>query len=216
MFDRILRALFVLLVVRPIVFILLGVSVRNRDKLPHKGPAILIANHNSHLDTAILCSIFSLTDLHYVRPVAAADYWLKNPFISWFALKIAGIIPIARKKDPNAPKSDPLEAVSEGLAQGWIVIYYPEGTRGEPERMSGFRSGIARLAERHPEVPIVPIFMHGTGKALPRGEGLLIPFCCNIYVGDSMKWNGEQQRFLTMLEGKVRDLAGQAKMPAWD
>lgn len=216
MLDRLLRALFVLCVVRPVVFILLGVNLRNRDKLPKRGPAILIANHNSHLDTAILVSVFPLSDLHYVHPVAAADYWLKNPFISWFALKIAGIIPIARKKDVNNPSADPFEGISAALKQDQIIIYYPEGTRGEPERMTQFKSGISRLAERHPEVPIVPMFMHGTGKALPRGEGLLIPFCCNIYVGDPIQWNGDRDRFLAMLEGKVHELAKEAKFPAWE
>ena len=52
---------------------------------------------------------------------------------------------------------DPLAPVGQALAVNAIVIFYPEGTRGEPERMGKFKSGIARLAERNPEVPVIPV-----------------------------------------------------------
>jgi 1-acyl-sn-glycerol-3-phosphate acyltransferase len=215
MVNRALRYLFVLLIVRPVVFILIGVNLRGREKLPSTGPAIVIANHNSHLDTAILVSLFPLSTLHLVHPVAAADYWLKNRLLAWFSLNIAGIIPIRRSRDPK-DETDPLADVSRALGDGQIIIYYPEGTRGEPEHISHFKSGIARLAERHPQVPLIPIFMHGTGKALPRGEGLLIPFCANIWVGDPVLWNGDRSTFTPFLEAKILEMAERAKAPKWE
>jgi 1-acyl-sn-glycerol-3-phosphate acyltransferase len=213
--NRALRFLFVLLVVRPIVFILIGVNLRGREKLPAQGPAIVIANHNSHLDTAILVSLFPMRTLHLVHPVAAADYWLKNPFLRWFSLNLAGIIPIRRSRDPKIT-DDPLASISKALEEGQIIIYYPEGTRGEPEHISHFKSGISRLSEKHPKVPLIPIFMHGTGKALPRGEGLLIPFCANIWVGEPLYWNGDKNTFTPWLESKILEMAERAKAPKWE
>jgi len=74
MLPRILKIIFFGLIIKPIVLIVLGLNIRNRDKLPVDGPAVIAANHNSHLDTMVLMSLYPLSIIHKVRPVAAADY----------------------------------------------------------------------------------------------------------------------------------------------
>ena len=95
--KRALQFLFFLLVVRPVLLVILGMNVRGRENLPAKGPAILVANHNSHLDTLTLMALFPLKELHLLRPAAAADYFLANKWLKWFAFTIINIIPLARK-----------------------------------------------------------------------------------------------------------------------
>ena len=70
-----LRWLFFALVVRPIALIVLGMNVRYRERLPERGPALIVANHNSHLDAVVLMTLWSQSRLRFVRPVAAADYF---------------------------------------------------------------------------------------------------------------------------------------------
>ncbi len=96
MFKQALRWIFFAIIVRIIVLILMGTNIRHRENLPQKGPAILVANHNSHLDTLVLISLFPLSKLSWIQPVAAADYFLSNKLFSWFARNIIGIIPIHR------------------------------------------------------------------------------------------------------------------------
>ena len=52
--------LFFALVVKPLVLIVLGINLKGREKLPLKGPAIIAANHNSHLDALVLMSLYPL------------------------------------------------------------------------------------------------------------------------------------------------------------
>lgn len=94
--NKAARWFFFAVIVRFIVLIVMGLNVRHREKFPSKGPAIIVANHNSHLDTLVLISLFSLKELPKIHPVAAADYFLSNAWLAWFAKKIIGIIPISR------------------------------------------------------------------------------------------------------------------------
>jgi|688.fasta_scaffold10488_2 1-acyl-sn-glycerol-3-phosphate acyltransferase len=210
---KILRTLFFILVVYPIVHILLGLNVRNRHLLPTHGPAILAANHNSHLDTGVLMALFPLRMVSKVRPVGATDYWYRNRWISWFSRNIMGIIPIDRERTDK--DADPLEASYAALAQGDILIFFPEGSRGEPEQLSDFKAGVTLLAERFPEAPVVPLFMYGMGKAWPKGTMLFVPFFCHVIVGQAMHWEGERLGFMRRFKAQMRQLVAGANFPAW-
>lgn len=183
--SRILKVLFFALLIKPIVFIVLGLNVRFREKLPLKGPAILAPNHNSHLDTMVLLSLYPLSVIHKVRPVAAADYFLTNRFIAWFSLNIIGIIPLDRSG--KAQRNELFSACHEALNNDDILIMFPEGSRGEPEQMSDIKKGLYYVIKEHNDTQVTPIIMHGLGRALPRGEALLVPFNCDVIIGEPIK-----------------------------
>ncbi|MBL7661462.1 1-acyl-sn-glycerol-3-phosphate acyltransferase [bacterium] len=189
-----LKILFFLLIVRPLVLIVIGLNISGRDKLPKKGPALVVANHNSHLDALVLLSLFPLRMLKIVRPVAAADYFFKNKWLKFFSQNVIDIIPIDRKL--GSVKQDPLEPIEQALSAGQIAILFPEGTRGEPEQLQEFKTGIAHLGARHPDVPIIPIFMHGLGKSLPRGEAILVPFFCDVFIGAALSGGTDKKQLM--------------------
>ena len=212
--SKFLRFLFFVLVVRPLVLVVIGLRIRNRERLPAGGPAILAANHNSHLDTMVLMALFPLRMLLKLRPVAAADYFLVNPVLAWFALEIVGIVPISRKG--GSAHEDPLAGAEAALDEGAVLILFPEGTRGEPEKLSAFKAGVAHLAKRRPDVPVIPVFLHGLGKALPRGETLLVPFFCDVMVGESLKWEGDRVSFMDALTRRMQALASEGQFTPWE
>ncbi|MEK8016955.1 MAG: lysophospholipid acyltransferase family protein [Candidatus Parabeggiatoa sp.] len=208
-----LRWLFFALVVRPLILIVIGLNIRHRERLPHEGPAIIVANHNSHLDTLVLMSLFPLKRLSQIHPVAAADYFLRNRLLAWFALRIIGIIPIARKMQAH---KDPYEAAYTALSEGKILVLFPEGSRGEPELMSQFKNGIARLAKNCADVPVIPIFLHGLGKSLPKGESILVPFFCDVFVGKTLTWEGDKKRYMQKLDSAMLDLENEEQFALWE
>lgn len=210
--SRALRFLFFLLIVRPIVLIILGLNVRRGHLLPETGPAIVVANHNSHLDALTLMTLFGMNRLPSVRPVAAADYFLRNRVLAWFSTEIIGIIPMQRTREA---KSHPFAGIAQALEADQILILFPEGSRGEPEELAEFKAGVSLVARRHPTVPFVPVFLHGLGKALPRGEGILVPFFCDVFVGDAMTWTGDRDSFMQELDDRMRRLAEEGHLPPW-
>jgi len=210
---RLLRFLFFGLIVRAVTGIVLGLNVRHRERLPQQGPAILAANHNSHLDTLVLMTLLPLRLLPKLRPVAAADYFLRHPVLAWFALNIIGILPIRR--GGVRTEDDPLAPLVAALARDEILIFFPEGSRGEAEQLAEFKSGLARLKERCPEVPVIPVFLHGLGKALPRGEAVLVPFFVDVFVGEPVPWTGDRARYMVAFREAIVHLAGEGHFPAW-
>lgn len=211
--KKLLRPLFFIFV-RIGVTVLLGLNIRRRDLLPKTGPAIIIANHNSHLDTLVLQSLFPLNKLSNIKPVAAADYFSRTRHMAWFANNIINIIPIERSRVIKG--ADPLAGCYRALDNGNIIIIYPEGSRGEPERISHFKKGIAHLAERYPDVPVIPVFMHGLGKALPKGEIILVPFFCDIYIGEKIIFSGNRNEFMAKVTRSFEQLAAEGHFSEWE
>ena len=212
---RILRLAFFTLFVWPVILIFMGLNVRHRERLKLKGPAILVANHNSHLDVAVMMSLFPIKTFQKIKPVAAADYFLRSPRLAWFSKNIVGIIPIARKKEDRKHGVDPLADIQKSLDDGHIIIYFPEGSRGNPEEMTELKKGIAHLSAHNPDVPILPIFMHGLGKALPKDESFFVPFIVDVVVGEAFTYLGSKDACMQHLNQTFAELKSELPIKEW-
>lgn len=211
--NKLLRFIWYNIIVRFVVMIGLGMNVRHRQRLPVNGPAIVVANHNSHLDTMVLMTLLPARLLPKVQPVAAADYFLRNKLVAWFALNIIGILPLSRKPKKG---EDLFAGVHQALNDDRILILFPEGSRGEPEQMAYCKQGIARIAEKHPQVPVIPIYLYGLGKALPKGEAIFVPFFCDVFVGESIKWSGDRKTFTREVEQAFQQLSDEGQFAEWE
>jgi 1-acyl-sn-glycerol-3-phosphate acyltransferase len=213
-FTRLLRFLFFAVVVRAVILVALGLTVRHRERLPGDGPAVLAGNHNSNLDALALMSLMSLRLLPKLRPVAAMDYFYTSGLRAWFANNIIGIIPV--KRGSGKEGGNPLQLAEEALDRGEILVLFPEGTRGEPEKLQAFKKGIGHLARARPKVPVVPVFIYGLGKALPKGSALLVPFNVSVTIGEALYGKASHDAFVASLEKAMTALAAEEKVPAWE
>jgi 1-acyl-sn-glycerol-3-phosphate acyltransferase len=211
---RWLRLMLIVLVARPLARFFTGADVTGRDLLPIKGPAIVAANHNSHVDTLLLLTIFRARAVHLVRPAAAADYFLKDPVIGWVSQNLIGIVPVARKRAGTG--EDVLAPAREALARGEIVVVFPEGTRGDAtDEMAQLKNGVARLAEAFPEAPVTPVWIQGAGRVLPKGKVIPVPMTCAVLVGEPLNWQGRRTAFMEGLRDSLLALKAQAPPLRW-
>lgn len=171
--------------VRPMLRWFWGIRYRRRHNLPDEA-CIVVANHNSHLDAAILMSAFPLGRLPRVHPVAAADYFGKTAWRRAVAMVWMNALPIER----SAPAGrDVLSPMIDALAEGDSLIFFPEGSRGEPGVVAPFRPGIGRIVKAVPGVAVVPVFLSGAERSLPRGEAVPVPLGIDVSIGKARSFD---------------------------
>jgi 1-acyl-sn-glycerol-3-phosphate acyltransferase len=202
---NLVQMLVFVIAIKPFMALFIGLRVRGREHLVQPRPFVLIANHSSHLDTISLLSLFPLSRLRRIRPVAAADYFERNRFVSLFTKTLFNILPIARKNITT--ENNPLRRMRDALEAGDSLLIFPEGTRGSGEQMGEFRSGVAHLIEKVPGVPVVPAYLVNMGRSLPKGEFIPVPFFCEIRIGAPRVLSGSRQEINRALESAVRELA---------
>ncbi|KSB89286.1 hypothetical protein AS593_12100 [Caulobacter vibrioides] len=222
---RLLRFLLLVLVARPLALFMTGADVSGRERLPLKGPAIIAANHASHVDTLLMLSIFPSRAVSKLRPAAAADYFLRDPVIGWFSRHVIGIVPVARSKAGRRAAQglgqgegeDVLAPARAALAAGEIVLVFPEGTRGDgaSDAMGQLKGGVARLAEAFPDAPVIPVWIQGAGRVLPKGASVPVPLNCAVLVGEPVAWTGRRAAFMDALREAMLALKAQAPPLRW-
>ena len=122
-------------------------------------PAIIISNHQSHLD--LMC----LMMLNPKLIILTNDWVWNNPFYGRL-IKYADFYPVSNGIEQNVDK------LSERVQKGYSIVIFPEGTRSEDCSILRFHRGAFYLAEQL-NIDILPIFIHGVGHALPKKDFML-------------------------------------------
>jgi len=140
---------------------------------PSRGGIFLI-NHQSYLDP-----IFA--GVRLTRPVSylARDTLFRIPLIGWVC-RSTYVIPISR----TAFRGGSIRTALGRLEDGFLVGIFPEGTRssGPPEH---FRPGFLSLVRRA-DVPVYPVAIVGSDKAMPKGAWFVRPAKVTVVYGEPL------------------------------
>lgn len=182
--KRLVLMLIYSVIMRTVLRLFTGIKLVNGQYLKRNTPCIIVGNHNSHLDSVVILSSLPSKQLIKTHPIAAGDYFGKTPFKASLTRYFVNAILIPRSR-PKAGEEgpDPIQLMIDVLDKGDSLILFPEGSRGEPEKFQRFKRGIGLILEQRPEIPIIPVYMKGLGKVLPKGDAMPVPFDSYIQVG---------------------------------
>lgn len=168
---------------------------------------IYFANHTSHVDAILIWASLPAALRRMVRPVAAADYWLKGPLRRYISRRVFRCVLIDRIV--RLPDVHPIEQMIAPLQAGDSLIIFPEGTRNAGEGLLPFKSGIYYLAKARPEIELVPVWIENLGRVLPKGTLIPVPLLCSVRFGRPLQLTPgeEKNEFLERARGALLKLA---------
>ena len=182
--------------------IFIGLQYFNNKSLRNIKQFILIANHNSHMDTMALMSAIPSRFIHRVHPIAARDFFGGSLFSRILMRYLVNATLIRR--DREDPERDPIDDMDKMLKKQRSLILYPEGSRGISGKMSNFKRGLGYLVQRNPNINVIPVYLENIYKTLPKGKKLILPYNCSIKFGQPIKFNSlEMEDILKTAEKEI-------------
>jgi 1-acyl-sn-glycerol-3-phosphate acyltransferase len=143
------------------------IGKRNLAQL--KGPAVFVANHQSHFDAPVCLAALGGRIRRRLVVAAAADYFYSNALKGTAASLTLGTVPFIRQ---GGGSRESLQMLKDLAKSGWSVLIFPSGTRGSGA--SGFKKGFAYIAV-DAQVPVVPMYLDGLDQVMPKGWFLPLP-----------------------------------------
>jgi 1-acyl-sn-glycerol-3-phosphate acyltransferase len=145
------------------------------DKVPRTGPVVLVANHCSYLDPALV----GIGCRRQVRFVARANL-ARHRIIGWW-LRAVGAVLI----DRSAPARSSFTEAVEMLSLGNVVAVFPEGTRSRTGELMEFKKGVLHLVDKTRAI-VVPVGIMGSFEAWPRHRKLPRLRRCSVRFGEPL------------------------------
>ena len=144
-------------------------ALSNPLKEDFEKPAMIICNHQSHLD------VLALMALH-PKLVMLTNEWVWNSPFYGNLVRHADCCPAVEGMDVV------MEHLRKMVAQGYSVAIFPEGTRSVDCHIQRFHRG-AFLAAKELNLDIVPLYIHGFGYALPKHDFMMRKADLSMEVG---------------------------------
>lgn len=153
---RVLRAFFGFL-----FHTLWPLRIRDSHYVPRTGAGVIVSNHLSLIDPFVV----GYGAHRLVNFMGKAELF-RVPVVGFIIRRLGGF-PVDRSRRDVGTMRIALTV----LKSGELLGMFPEGTRNTGGDLLEFRTGAARLAART-RVPIIPVAVHNTNKALPPGKWL--------------------------------------------
>jgi 1-acyl-sn-glycerol-3-phosphate acyltransferase len=147
-------------------------SLENKYGETFEKPAVIIANHQSHLD--LLCMMV----LHPKVVLLTTDWVWKNPMYG-LIIRYAEYYPVSDGYDKN------VERLQKLVNRGYSVVVFPEGTRSETGEILRFHKGAFQLAQAL-NVDLLPVFIHGASHVMPKKDFVLREGQLYVEIGQRM------------------------------
>jgi len=135
------------------------VNKQQATAIPQEGGALLVCNHVSYVDPLIIAACCP-------RPIrfVVHESFFRMPVLG-FVLRTANAIPINEAEANREVLRTAHQSISDALAQGELVCYFPEGRLTDNGALQAFQSGVEHIMRQH-HVPVVPLALVGLWESI--------------------------------------------------
>jgi 1-acyl-sn-glycerol-3-phosphate acyltransferase len=172
------------------------VGKRNLNDL--KGPAVFVANHQSHFDAPVCLAALPGRIRRRLVIAAAADYFYSSAVKGMAASLALGTVPFVRQGGSSRAS---LQMLKDLARKGWSVLIFPSGTRGAT---GGFKKGFAYIAI-DAQVPVVPMYLHGLDRVMPKGSFVPLPGGVMVGIGPPISPGNDYNDLVKRAEAAVAE-----------
>lgn len=171
------------------------------ENIPADGGALLLINHQSYLDPAIL-------GMPMRRPISMVAR--KNLYeIPILGRILKGLYGLAIDRD--SPGGGVIREMVRRLDHGLLIGIFPEGTRSSGLEVAPIKPGFISLLRRA-DVPVIPAGIAGADRAFPRGALFVRPSRICITFGEPiprellspLKQRGREQELLSLVRQRIQ------------
>lgn len=159
-------------VARPLLKVIGQLESHGSENIPRKGAVVLVSNHVSYLDPAIIASSIN-RELHFI----GADNYFRVPCLGWLFAQLNGF-PVKR----GTPDRRALKKTLSLLQQGKALLIFPEGTRSTDGTFGEIKSGVSFIIY-HSNVPTIPVLLKGAERLMPYGSKFIRPAKLSVTFG---------------------------------
>ena len=126
------------------------ITIAGREHIPSRGPALIISNHMSMIDGALVGASID-------RPVRFLVYGphFRLPWLQWF-LRYLHAIPVTAGNRKEVLRA--LERAHAELAAGHVVCIFAEGAVSRTGNLLPFKRGFERIVDGL-DVPVIPVYL---------------------------------------------------------
>ncbi len=187
--SRKVRSAWVWLFMKPSIGIYGRPKTIGADRLKNvSGPVVFVANHHSHADTTLLLATIPAHLRSNLAIAAGEDYFFPNKTAGFLSALFIGAIPI----DRNRISKLSIQNAQQALEAGRNLLIFPEGSRSPAGWNGEHKPGAAFIAKRV-GVPLVPIYIYGTGTVLPKGKWWPRKSPCAVVFGAPIETSGKDK-----------------------
>jgi len=217
---RIVRSLLQALLVLPLTRLFAHASVCGLEHVRSlSGPVIFASNHQSHMDAPVLLAALPRAVRRRVAPAMAKEFFKAHFFpagytrgqrarssvLYYLAVLAFHAFPLPQRE---AGARDTLKYIGGLASDGFSILIFPEGRRGETGSLSPFRPGVGMMGSRL-NLPVVPVRLDGVDRVLHPSWRMAKPGPVRVTFGAPITVTGEDYAAMArQIEQAVRDLPG--------